>query len=309
MTAKRWALEPRVGDLELKETFDHEIYREASEDERRALRHASSELRYKAELQRPLDRFFGIDLVPLLEGGELLDVGCFTGGKAAAYAERFQLRKAYGVDVYRDHVIAAQEFADARGIDAEFIYSPGEELPFPDAKFDSIVATDVFEHVVSVERVLSECHRVLKPGAKLLTVFPSYFGATEHHFSMVTSAPFIHYFFSAKTLLDVYNEILEERGEEATYWYRRPNPEPEPWERGHTINGMTKWSFRKLIQKGGWKILVDRRSPPIVKSNPRDDLPKRMLRFGVWRVWNAFCRLPALEEVLQRRIVYLLEKC
>ena len=93
MTAKRWAVEPRVGDLELRETFNHKIYREASEEERQALRLASAELRYKAEFLRPLDRSFGIDLVPLLEGGEMLDIGCFTGGKAAAYAERFRLRK------------------------------------------------------------------------------------------------------------------------------------------------------------------------------------------------------------------------
>lgn len=308
MTAKRWAVEPRVGDLELKETFDHEIYREASEEKRRALRLASAELRCKAEFQRPLDRFFGIDLLPLLEGGTLLDIGCFTGGKAAAYAERFRLRKVYGVDVYEDHVLAAKEFADTRGINAEFIHAPGEELPFPDAKFDSIVATDVFEHVQNVERVLSECHRVLKPGAKLLTVFPSFFGAREHHLSMVTRAPFIHYFFSTKTVIDVYNEILEERGEVATRWYRRSNPEPEPWESGHTINGMTKWRFRKLIRAGRWKIVLDRRSPPLAKSNPRDDLTKRIVRFGVWRVWNVLCRIPGLEEVFLSRIVYILEK-
>ena len=148
---------------------------------------------------------------------------------------------------------------------------------------------------------------MLKPGGKLLTVFPSFFGAREHHLSMVTRAPFIHYFFSAKTLLDVYNEILEERGEEATYWYRRSNPEPEPWERGHTINGMTKWRFRKLIRNGGWKIVVDHNLPQL--RNP--------IRGTIWRsgsyasgsgAYGAFSAGSPLSRSLLSRIAYVLEK-
>jgi SAM-dependent methyltransferase len=41
-------------------------------------------------------------------------------------------------------------------------------LPLPDASFDAVLSTQVLEHVAHPERYLAECHRLLRPGGRLL---------------------------------------------------------------------------------------------------------------------------------------------
>ena len=47
-------------------------------------------------------------------------------------------------------------------------------VPFPDASFDLVLATDVIEHVDDDARALAEIYRVLKPGAPLLLTVPAF---------------------------------------------------------------------------------------------------------------------------------------
>lgn len=41
-------------------------------------------------------------------------------------------------------------------------------IPVPDASFDAVLSTQVLEHVSDPQRYLSECHRALRPGGRLL---------------------------------------------------------------------------------------------------------------------------------------------
>ena len=224
---------PSSDSVSLNEIFCLESFINAIKHERERIMFKSSEFRYSNEYQQPFDLLFGLDLVPLLKGKVALDLGCFTGARSVAWAERYKLDKIYGIDIQDIYIEAAQRFAKIRGVNAEFICAKGESLPFTDEKFDAILSYDVFEHVRDLERVLSECNRVLKRNGKLFVVFPSYFNPIEHHLSLVTLTPFIHYFFSGRDLIDVYNEIIDERGEEAN-WYKRQNRNLEPWERCNT---------------------------------------------------------------------------
>lgn len=49
----------------------------------------------------------------------------------------------------------------------------GENLPFPDETYDVIFSSNVLEHVVSIEKLLSEMHRTLKPGGMAIHLIPS----------------------------------------------------------------------------------------------------------------------------------------
>ncbi|MCK4733233.1 MAG: class I SAM-dependent methyltransferase [Methanophagales archaeon] len=303
----KWAMKlfervPSSDDLSLNEIFCHKSFTLASNQERERIMQKSSEFRYLYEYQHPFDSLFGFDLAPLLRGKVVLDLGCFTGGKSVAYTERYRLDTLYGIDIRDVYIEAAQRFAKTKGIKAEFVCATGEKLPFEDEKFDAICSHDVFEHVRDVEQTLSECNRVLKRKGKLFVVFPSYFGPVEHHLSLVTATPFIHYFFDGRDLIDVYNELIDERGQEESYWYKRQNRSLETWERCNTLNGCTKWGFRKLIRHTNWNVYYERNSP-LLRGITKKYPALRLIRYLIY----PFAQVPFLEEFLCERIIYILE--
>jgi len=103
----------------------------------------------------PLAKQIQAEVTRLLDGRDearVLDIGC--GAKPylpwiAPYAREY-----IGIDAapgpYVDEVVQ------------------GEELPFDDASFDLVLCTQVLEHVEDPVAVLSEIHRVLRPGGAAL---------------------------------------------------------------------------------------------------------------------------------------------
>jgi SAM-dependent methyltransferase len=99
--------------------------------------------------------------------GDVLDFGC--GSKP--YETLFTHASSYvGVDIEvsgHDHKRSKVDF-----------YYDGKTLPFPDGRFDAVVAFEVFEHVFNIDEVLGEVRRVLKPGGRILLTIP--FAWDEH---------------------------------------------------------------------------------------------------------------------------------
>ena len=48
------------------------------------------------------------------------------------------------------------------------------ELPFASASFRTVICNSVIEHIPNIEDALTECHRVLQPGGRLLITTPSH---------------------------------------------------------------------------------------------------------------------------------------
>ena len=245
---------------ELNEIFNHRVFLDADEDKRKSIMLSSSQSKYQSELDYPWDHYFGFDLKPLLEGKSALDLGCFTGGRSIAWLERYGLGAISGIDIKDEYIQAATQFAANHDAQGEFIKSTGESLPFDDRTFDAVLSYDVFEHVRDVGDALSECYRILKKGGRLFVVFPSYFQPIEHHLTLVTMMPCIHWLFSGDTLVKAYCEILDERGEEA-YWYKRSSRTLESWEKGNTINGTTFAQFRKIVASQNWRVFREVHKP------------------------------------------------
>ncbi|MCZ7618471.1 MAG: class I SAM-dependent methyltransferase [Myxococcota bacterium] len=305
MKAKRWAVQPKP-DPHWQETFEHHTYVRGTEEERLELRRLAAELRYETAFEF-VDAFFEGDLQPYVGKDRLLDLGCFSGGKTVAYQERFGVREAWGIDVREVYIEAAREFASRKQANAFFRVGVAEDLPFPDGNFDTIISTDVFEHVTDVSRALNECYRVLRPGGRLIVVFPSYWHPLEHHLSLVTRMPFIHFLAQGSALVEIYNEIIDERGESAA-WYRREHPSLLPHERCNTINGTTRRDFKKLVEAMAWEIEADDRGPTIARLNPNDPPLKRAIRPVAWRCLNTLSHLPLCDEVFALRIAMILRK-
>ncbi len=91
--------------------------------------------------------------------GRLLDVGC--GSKP--YQKLFAVDAYIGLDI-------DSEPSRQRGIADQ--YYDGKTFPFTNASFDSVLCSQVLEHVFNPNEFLGEIARVLKPGGKLLLTVP-----------------------------------------------------------------------------------------------------------------------------------------
>ncbi len=293
--------DPREDDGGLSEIFRHESFTAGSPAEREEIMRRSSHSRYEDEQDFPWDTYFGQSLKPWVSG-DVLDLGCFTGGRAVAWWERYEPSTIAGVDVNEVFVEAARRYAESRGVPAEFRVGFGEQIPWPDVSFDTILSFDVLEHVRDVPATLRECWRVLRPGGRLLAVFPSYFQPLEHHLSLVSGTPGLQYAFTGRTLIRAYREILDERGPDAS-WYGRTD-DLAAWERGNTINGMTHHRFSRLTQDQGWQVELN----PLL---PIGAIGRRAARGKgrlLARVSGPLTRLPGAREVALHRITFILSK-
>lgn len=96
----------------------------------------------------------------------ILDAGCGTGLNVRRYSAVGEVE---GIDPSPEAV----RFCHARGL--ENVREGGiESLPFPDAGFDLVSATDVLEHVADDGAAAAELLRVTAPGGTLLLTVPAY---------------------------------------------------------------------------------------------------------------------------------------
>jgi SAM-dependent methyltransferase len=96
---------------------------------------------------------------------EVLEIGAAQGRGLLALSRLGH--SAVGVEPWAEAIDVARELA--RQHNARVDIRPGrcEELPFPDDRFDVVLAFSVLEHVTDLDRSLKEIARVLKPGGVL----------------------------------------------------------------------------------------------------------------------------------------------
>jgi SAM-dependent methyltransferase len=112
-------------------------------------------------------------------GHRLLDLGC-GGGRHAFEALRrgaSVVALDYAFDELRDvrAVMAAMDDVGEipAGTSGGAVNGDALALPFPDATFDRIIASEVLEHIWADELAISELVRVLRPGGRLAVTVPA----------------------------------------------------------------------------------------------------------------------------------------
>jgi len=92
-------------------------------------------------------------------GKIVIDVACGCGHGSKMIAEK--AKKVFAYDISKDAIEFANKYYSAPNI----YYQVCDilDLPHENESIDTVVSVEVFEHVLPIERVISEVHRVLAP--------------------------------------------------------------------------------------------------------------------------------------------------
>jgi SAM-dependent methyltransferase len=135
--------------------------------------------------------------------GKLLDFGC--GSKP--YKNLFDHTESYiGIDYENTGHPHVNEQID--------VFYDGKTIPFSNDSFDSILCSEVFEHVFNLEEIIPELYRVLKPNGKILITCPFVWNEHEVPFDYARYTQF-----ALKNLLEKNGfaiEVIDKAGDFAT---------------------------------------------------------------------------------------------
>lgn len=109
-------------------------------------------------------------LLPIEQGDIVVDIGCGSGNLTVRAGESTTL--AFGVDPSLEATRFCRSRPDARA--CGFATASGYHLPFEDACADAVLLVEVIEHLTDPPGLLSEAHRILRPGGRLLATTPNY---------------------------------------------------------------------------------------------------------------------------------------
>lgn len=103
---------------------------------------------------------------------DILDMGCTIGHNSCAWAKTYPDARVTAVDVGAPSLRYAHARATAQGVPVHFRQMNATDMSFEDESFD-VVFSSMFLHELSAKDilgVLSEAHRVLRPGGLLLNM-------------------------------------------------------------------------------------------------------------------------------------------
>jgi methionine biosynthesis protein MetW len=154
----------------------------------------------------------------LPRGKRLLDIGCWNGDFLSRIRDAQIFSELWGVDLITASVQAAQ----VKGFQAEVVDLNSEPLPFVDGHFDAVTILAVIEHVFDPYAMISEIHRVLRPGGSLAIAVPNV-GSFSNRMRI--------------------------------FWGRIPVTSPDPgWDGGH-LHYFTRHDLDRFLRSAGFEIL------------------------------------------------------
>lgn len=220
----------------------------------------------------------------------VLDIGCGAAGKTLSYAQS-GVKHIYGVDVVDYYEKEAMELAEKKNMTDIFTFlcEDASRLSFNDNFFDTIIMNDAMEHVDKPLEVLKECYRVLKPGGRLFVNFPPYYHPFGAHLSDVIGIPWVHMFFSEKTLIKGYKELVQKHPDAQKRINFRIGIKDNGDEYFSYINKMTLNRFSKILPQTNYNVFYHREVPLRGFLSP-------------------LAKAPLFNEIFVKMAVFILEK-
>ena len=217
-------------------------------------------------------RLNGVHRAIDLSGATLLEVGC-GGGYELWYAARALGADAWGVDV-----VERRSWPHLRGDRVHLLLADlSAENPFEPETFDRAMSFTVWEHVEHPYRLLTETHRVLKPGALFWMKANLHRGPQASHLYRDIPFPFPHLLFSDEVISDA----LAKRGKAVP---------GAAW-----VNRLTWAQYERYFHEAGFRMLALRfRETPLDEEFYRR-FEDQLGRYPRWELTKDF-----FEVVLER---------
>lgn len=231
-----------------------------------------------------------VSLKEIFNTKNVLDVGCGAAGKSLYYAKQ-DVKIVYGIDlvsVYKEQADLLSKKLNLQN-KFQFVVGSATNMPFENNYFDTIILNDSMEHVDSPENVLDECYRVLKPGGMIYINFPPYNHPYGAHLSDTIGIPWVHLFFSEKTLIKSYKDLVKSLPDGKERINFRIDINENGNEYFSYINKMTIKRFKKIIDQSKFNKLYYK------------TIPLRKITILV-------SKLPILREYFTKMVVFIGQK-
>ena len=218
-----------------------------------SLREDYNSFEKQAEARTPLDRYFyfakyecvrNLLFSYCLKEGLWLDLGCGFG-EDTFYLAQYISRKVIGLELDEIKLFRAKKKLQGldRYLPVTFCVGDALQLPFHPEVFDTILMTEVLEHLMDPERGIESCRYLLKEGGVLII------STQSHHNLNYTSNPFL---LLEKAMSLLTDKILPPyHGLHARFEYDRKKPESEYGIHHH----FSQKQLRKMVTQNQFRIL------------------------------------------------------
>ena len=160
-----------VRDEDVTEYGQESLWRDTAAVDAKRARDLVARLEHRAKAADEIAaRDAYLDLLAIVAGERVLDVGCGSGAVTREIARRVGSGGVVvGLDPSPALLAVARELAKDAGVGDRIEFREGDalRLPFSDGSFDAVVCVTVLSHVPRGEAAIPEFVRVLRPGGRL----------------------------------------------------------------------------------------------------------------------------------------------
>lgn len=216
------------------------------------------------------------------------DFACGAGGKSLWILEQ-GAKEVTGIDMSGTLIFQAKEKTKQQG-NIHFIVGDVSKTECKQDSFDLIIANDIMEHVGNPLQTLLEANRITKKEGYMCINFEPYFHFLGHHMWDVINIPWAHVFFSEKTRIRAYKELVKNLPDGKDRIEFRISKNKEGKEYIGYLNHITIQKFLKHLRNTPWKVKYLEIQP----------FEKPILRI--------LGKLPITREFFCQRVIVVLEK-
>lgn len=146
---------------------------EKVEQARKSFDHILDNQKYAGIIQDDAHLSLLLSLTDCCTNSKILDIGTGTGYLAFPLAEKFPTANVCGIDIAEAMMEKNNAVVREKNIlNLTFEAFDGFTYPFPDESFDLLVTRYAFHHFPNVASAVSQMHRILKKGGKVLISDP-----------------------------------------------------------------------------------------------------------------------------------------